>query len=120
MNLEPRSKYVSLYPGTGPADIDMPAHAAGPIEKMHALSVLLRAVWEKKYWVLLASVFGLACGLGIALTQKPVYEAKALMEVDAPNENYFNIRDTGSTLSGASYGPETYLQTQARLLQTDE
>jgi succinoglycan biosynthesis transport protein ExoP len=122
MNLELRSKYVSLYPGTGPADIDMPAHPAGPIEKMHALSVLLRAVWEKKYWVLLASVFGLACGLGIAFVQKPVYEAKALMEVDAPNENYFNInvRDTGSTLSGASYGPETYLQTQARLLQTDE
>jgi succinoglycan biosynthesis transport protein ExoP len=65
--------------------------------------------------LLMAAVCGLAAWL-VSLWQRPVYQARTSLEIQAFNENYLNIREIDPTTDNGVYSPET-LQTQIKILQ---
>lgn len=77
------------------------------------------ALWRKKWLVAgLVAVCGIA-GLAVAFTQKPVYQAKALIEIQGINENFLNRREIDPTVVGGTVEFQPYIQTQIKILQTD-
>ena len=55
------------------------------------------ALWRRKLLVAGLVVACAGAGLAVALTQKPVYQAKALIEVQGINENFLNRREIDPT-----------------------
>src|ERR1017187_349602 len=51
------------------------------------------AFWRRKWLVAGLVTVCAAIGLAVALTQKPVYQAKALIEIQGINENFLNRRE---------------------------
>jgi capsular exopolysaccharide synthesis family protein len=74
----------------------------------------------RRKWMLLGIAVG--CGLvgwSIALLQPPMYEARTSLEIQGPNENFLNLKDLDpASLSGPS-AAETYVETQAHILQDE-
>ena len=79
----------------------------------------LRASWkiiEKRRWTIalvLAAVFTVV--LIATVKQKPVYEAKALMEVEQANPNIVSVQD----LFQSANATDNYLETQYKILQSE-
>ncbi len=71
-------------------------------------------------WLILTmtAVFALLGGL-IGLFQTPMYQARTALEVQGPNENFLNQKDMDPAASGGPSSLETYVETQARILQDD-
>lgn len=46
----------------------------------------VKAVWDKRYWVLAFGILGMLMGLGLSLLMDPTYEASALVAVTVPRE----------------------------------
>ena len=69
--------------------------------------------------IAVCSALGLGLGLGGALLQKPVYRAKAVVEMQIPNEDFLNRRQVDPNSDGGPLQAEPYLQTQLRLLESD-
>jgi capsular exopolysaccharide synthesis family protein len=65
------------------------------------------------------------CVLGsllYTLPQTPVYEARALIEMQSPNENFLNMRNVSPTADdggSSASGYDIQIQTQAKILQSD-
>ena len=62
---------------------------------------------------------GAVLALVLAYSQAPVYQAKALIEVQGINENFLNHRDIDPNVEAGSIEIEPYLQTQIKILGTD-
>ena len=77
------------------------------------------ALWRRRWLVagLVAACAGMA--LAVAFTQKPVYQAKALIEIQGINENFLNRREIDPTVEGGTVEFQPYIQTQIKILQTD-
>ena len=58
-------------------------------------------------------------GLLIALPQRPVYQAHTSLEVQGPNENFLNMKDLDPASAGGPSSAESYVETQARILQDE-
>ena len=104
-----------------PAAIHVPAHleADATAAQFITFGEVLRAFWRHKLLVGALVAACVAAGLAIAWTQVPVYQAKALIEVQGINENFLNRREIDPTVEGAADAFEPYVQTQMRLMQTD-
>ena len=77
------------------------------------------ALWRGKLLVAgLVAVCALI-GLAAAFTQKPIYQAKALIEIQGINENFLNRREIDPTVEGGAVEFQPYIQTQIKILQTD-
>ena len=81
------------------------------------LGQLLRPVRRSPKTLVLFALGGLLLGLAVAIPQKPVYQARALVEIRDFNDNYLNMRDVNPGLF--DHAMEPYIQTQMRLLQSD-
>jgi len=82
-------------------------------------SELFGALLRRK-WRMLGLVAGCtAAALVIAYTQPPVFQAKALIEIQGVNENFLNRREIDPISSEGGVMLEPYIQTQIKLLQTD-
>ena len=77
------------------------------------------AFWRRKWLVAGLVTVCAAIGLAVALTQKPVYQAKALIEIQGINENFLNRREIDPTVEGGVVEFQPYIQTQIKILQTD-
>lgn len=77
------------------------------------------ALWGAKGRVVALAAAGVALALVLAYSQPPVYQAKALIEVQGINENFLNHRDIDPTVEAGSIEIESYLQTQIKILGTD-
>ena len=78
----------------------------------------LRILWRHKAALLWITLIG---GLGAAVitrAQPPVYQSRALVEVQTLNENFLNLRNVYLAVAPRVDGA-LYLQTQAELLQQD-
>src|SRR5260370_21212356 len=76
-------------------------------------------VRRRKVTLLLISFLGGLAALLLTLSQTPVYQANASLEIQPLNENFLNMRDVNPTASGSSYTPEYDIQTQVRVLQSN-
>lgn len=93
-----------------------PLDAGGP-EKSGDSGVLelWQVIRDRKMTIAALAVLGILGALLIYLIQNPVYQAGTTIEVQSLNESSLEpLGDTG----GTPYTPETYLQTQARILQS--
>src|ERR1035441_248693 len=77
------------------------------------------AFWRRKWLVAGLVTVCAAIGLAVALTQKPVYQAKALIEIQGIKENFLNPREINPTVEGGLVEFQPYIQTQIKILQTD-
>ncbi len=74
----------------------------------------------RRKWLILGitAAFALIGGM-IGLFQTPMYQARTALEVQGPNENFLNQKDMDPAASGGPSSLETYVETQARILQDD-
>lgn len=84
---------------------------------------LLLEYWDilrrHKGTLVLIAFLGLLTALLLTLPQTPVYQARALLEIQNLNENFLNTREVNpNAKDGASYTPEYELQTQVKILQS--
>ncbi len=79
----------------------------------------LALVARRKFWLILFALGGAAAGYFVARAMKPVYEARASVEVLLPNEDYLNRRQLDPTAASSPLVMESYLQTQIKLLESD-
>ncbi|MCU1257641.1 MAG: lipopolysaccharide biosynthesis, partial [Bryobacterales bacterium] len=71
-------------------------------------------VRSRVWTILLVTLLGGTAGMLLTLVEKPTYQAKGALEIDAPVENALGFQGP----VGVAYSPDSYLQTQVRLLQT--
>lgn len=78
-----------------------------------------RVLWGRKGTVVLIALACALAGFLIALPQRPIYQARTLLEIQSLNENFLNLRefDPNATVSG--YSAESYLDTQVKILQDE-
>lgn len=93
--------------------------AAPPSERSAdavSLGQLLQPLVRYRKTVALCALGGLIVGLLLVIPQKPIYEARALLQIEDYNENFLNMRDVMPTQRSQT---EPFLQTQIRLLESD-
>src|SRR5436309_1241775 len=70
--------------------------------------------------VLVVSVIGAIAGILTGLPQTPVYRNRTTVEIQVLNENLLNTREVNPTPASSDYYyPETDIQTQTRIIQSD-
>jgi polysaccharide biosynthesis transport protein len=107
--LQPRPQYIEALPT---AVIE----ESGPGMLLEYFDIVRR----HKVALILIAFLGMLISLLLTLTQKPVYQARASLEIRDLNENFLNMRDVNPTTDdpGASTA-ESDLQTQVKILQSD-
>jgi len=74
----------------------------------------------RRKWSLLS--VALACGLAgfaVSLLQTPMYQARTSLEIQGPNENFLSLKDLDPASSSGPSAAETYVETQAHILQDE-
>jgi polysaccharide biosynthesis transport protein len=79
-----------------------------------------RVLYRHKWLFLTIVLCGGAAGYLSTLPRPPVYRARALLDIQPLNENFFTMKtsDTSSTTAPAAINAESFLQTQIKLLQS--
>ena len=102
--------YNSGYNGGGTARSEPPS--GGLLEYWRILQRHAGAI-------VLITFLGVLVALVFTLPQTPVYQAHAIIEIQAMNEDFMHMRDVNPTADAtASYYPEFDIQTQVRILQS--
>ena len=74
----------------------------------------------RRKWLLLG--IALTCGavgFGISKLETPMYQARTSLEIQGPNENFLSIKDLDPASSSGPQAAETYVDTQAHILQDE-
>lgn len=78
-----------------------------------------RIIQRRKGAVIVITCLGMLAGLLYTLPQTPVYQASTLIEIQAMNENFLNMRDVNPNAdTGGGGDPEDDMQTQVRILES--
>ena len=78
-----------------------------------------RVLQRRKGTVILISVLGLLLAVLITLPMTPVYQAKALVEVQDVNNDFLNMRSVQQFANGQGFNAMMDIQTQIKILQSD-
>src|SRR5258706_13946694 len=63
---------------------------------------------------------GLAAAVVVSLVQTPTYRVRTSLEIQDFNANFMDIKSVDPTDSNGSYAsPESYVETQAKILQSE-
>ncbi len=102
-------RYVESLPAEGPG-------AAGYDSLMDYWNILIR----HKKTLLGFALVGLAAAVVISLVQTPTYRVRTSLEIQDFNANFMDIKSVDPTDSNGSYAsPESYVETQAKILQSE-
>jgi succinoglycan biosynthesis transport protein ExoP len=77
-----------------------------------------RAIRGNLLWIFVLTLCGLALGWLFAANQRPLYEARTVLDIRSLNENFLNNQGS-STGTTESVLPEAYIQTEIKILQSD-
>ena len=70
--------------------------------------------------LILIAFLGFLTSILLTLPQTPIYQARASLEIQSLNENFLNMREMSPTANGGGlYPPQSDLQTQAKILQSE-
>ena len=89
---------------------------ARPYELLDHLGVL----WKFKYSLSFCILAGILVGGAISFKQKADYRANLQLEVQELNQNFMNARDVDPAAGISPIAPDSYVQVQAQVLQSDE
>lgn len=108
-----RNQYSTLpaTPGSHEYTIQQPAEPKGIYEYLEVL--------RRQKFIIIGCM--LACGLASALMTiptKPIYQAKATLEIKGVNENVLNLKDFDSSAPASMFSQDVLLQTQIELLRS--
>ena len=78
-----------------------------------------RVLQRRKGTVILISALGLLLAVLITLPMTPVYQAKALVEVQDVNNDFLNMRSVQQFANGQGFNAMMDIQTQIKILQSD-
>jgi succinoglycan biosynthesis transport protein ExoP len=95
----------------------LPAEAANA-EDWSSLFEGARSLYRRKAVIALCLLAGAGLALWFSKTQPRMYESTASLEVQGVNDNFLNIRDISPSAPNAA-SPESYVETQAEMLQQD-
>ena len=84
-----------------------------------SLEALLQLLWRQRRVLVISLLSGLVLAGILYKAQPKMYQAKATLEVQLPNDDYMNHRQLDPSLATGSNLMEPYLQTQLRLIQSD-
>jgi polysaccharide biosynthesis transport protein len=90
-------------------------------EPGHGLQEYWQVLRRRKGSLLLMIGLGLLVALVFTLPQTPIYEARGLIEIQTPNENFLNMRTVSPTADdGGATAPgyDVQIQTQATILHS--
>ncbi len=87
-------------------------------EDWNSLLEGLRSLYRRKRVIAVTLLAGVGLALWISKTQARMYESSASLEVQGVNDDFLNIKDINPAAPNAN-SPETYVQTQADILQQD-
>ncbi|MGD0497940.1 MAG: polysaccharide biosynthesis tyrosine autokinase [Bryobacteraceae bacterium] len=96
-------------PGAGP-----------PEESTGGLLEYYRIIQRRRGAVIVITCLGMLAGFLYTLPQTPIYQARAVIELQSLNEDFMHMRDVTPTSSGSAggYMPDSELPTQVRILQS--
>src|SRR5271170_2050555 len=69
--------------------------------------------------ICLLALMGVAAGFVYASLQRPLYEARIVLDIRSLNENFLNPRESSATGTTENVLPEAYIQTEIKILQSD-
>jgi succinoglycan biosynthesis transport protein ExoP len=78
-----------------------------------------RILRRRKGTLILIAFLGLLAGVFLTLSQTPVYQARAALEIQDLNENFLNIKQVTPVSEGNSDAAISDIQTQIKLLQSE-
>jgi polysaccharide biosynthesis transport protein len=102
--------------------LDLPPYQWIPSNQRRSVFLDAARVLLRHKWLFLVIVLcGGALGYLSTLPRPPVYRARALLDIQPLNENFFTMKanDTTSPTAPASINAESFLQTQIKLLQSN-
>jgi polysaccharide biosynthesis transport protein len=106
-------------PWLPPMAATVPVVAAEPASEYASFASILGLLWRHKTTLAGFVLGGLLLGIVLAATQQRTYQAKASLEVQMPNEDYLNRRQLNPVTEPGVILLEPFLQTQARLIQSE-
>ena len=119
MDLQRRKNGESNLPAR-PQYIEVPSSAVIEEQGPGLLLEYLDIVRRYKGTLILIAFLGLLTSLLLTLPQTPIYQARASLEIQNLNENFLNMRNVNPTSNeGGSSLPESDLQTQVKILQSE-
>lgn len=122
--------YWSEHPDVNPDSRDLVMRRATPPTEVYSYPTghEPRSQWLE-YWealhgklvmVGLLAALGAGAGFLVAMLQHPLYRARTVLDIRNLDENLLNMRDGGAATGVAATGlPESYLQTEIKILQSD-
>lgn len=96
-----------------PAAVERPGAAGG------GLRDYAQMLWRRRW---LVGGITLACallGAGLASVETPMYQARTALEVQGPNDNFLNLKDLDPSVTEGAQAIDSYVETQAKLLQDE-
>ena len=107
--LPPRRQYLEV---SSPEVFEEPGPALLP--------EYLQIIRRRKGTLILIVFLGLLTSVLLTLPQTPIYQARASIEIQNLNENFLNMRNVSpNSDDGGSSAPESDVQTQAKILQSE-
>jgi len=104
---------------SSPSPAEEKRRTAQEEEEFTTFGQILRALLRRWAPLVALSLLGIAAGAAFALLTPPVYRARAIAELQIPNEDFLNRRQVDPNSEGGPLQTEPYLQTQLKLLESD-
>lgn len=83
------------------------------------LAEYLQILRHRRGTLILITFLGFLTALLLTLPQTPIYQARASIEIQSLNQNFLNMRNVNPTADDSGlYPPESDLQTQVKILQS--
>ena len=101
--------------------LDLPRYQWVPSNQRRSVFLdAARVLYRHKWLFLFIVLCGGGAGYLSTLPRPPVYRARALLDIQPLNENFFTMKanETASQVTSSSINTESFLQTQIKLLQS--
>ncbi len=118
----PSSNYQSKTPRVlehrwGPiANGEWPGGSAPPNSQFLEYSKVLRA---NLGWITLVALAGATLGWLVATLRPAMFESRAVLDIRSLNDNFLNAKDGSATGTNGGVLPESYIQTEIKILSSD-
>lgn len=90
-----------------------------PAEVPGHLFELWRVIRANLGWISLLTLIGGLLGWLVSAIQTPMYQSRTVLDIRSLNENFLNPREGTPMGTTGSVLPESYLQTEIKILQSD-